>query len=686
MNNRRRTRSQPARSYSSSDRVPSPLRESPVVDTPLHHASDHPSEGFIQASVYSPCPPLPTTLEGDVRPHFERPLFDPDAPSKISVIARTLRSIPVYKITRVERFCDVPIFRVSVSLPPYGFQAEVLADSIITGRQIAATALMLKFDPMADISALPPFVLYARVPRMTRKSTTNFQDTAENPQLLRDGVKPEKISEILSEPPPLQPRNRSPRPTAPPGVSGIRSPETKTRIFEISNKTGRASQSNESPLIFYEDRDPDPEMAEEEAQHNLESPTAQPSDVLPKFSPQRKSANSGPMSPTTGPHCTDCVPSPTCTAPLQSQPIPPIATTSENREVSDQKNTVRNAKRPLNSPRPDLSVNRIQTSEQKPFEQFRGMSLEESRPSQAIRNETGGVSAHDFELENFNHRKASASSRSATGNVNGERSGKRLGMSNPKVVGRPFVKIPPVSSTTPVQFPFRTMTGSTLLSRDSTCFCGNTDRHSSPEIYKRDFGASQTNGNVASLVPGSDDTGDPSTNNKKDEISWTDSEIAIDITNTPLRHRNEPGLNVQIPLFLRVLGDYFDVDVRLQVTALVQAALFVRLDVRYFSLEEVPPSVKLGDNLCAKVIHVANGGEEELRSAMIFAVGSLSHTLWTERARHISLGYAASLAPRIVVLHNHPVFRTICNSEVVDVRSPQTDVVEFVISILNQAK
>lgn len=681
MNSRGRSRSRPARWYSSFGREPAPLRESLDVDTPFLDASKLPSERSMQASVYAPCPPLPSTLKGDVRVYFKRPLFDPDAPSKIAVIARTLRSIPVYKVTRIERFCDVLIFRVTVSLPPYGFQAEVLADSVTTGRQIAATALMLKFDPMADISALPPFVLNARAPLMTRKPTTNPQNVAENPQLLCDDGKPGKDFESSSEPPSLQPRNRSPRPIGPPRVSENRFPKTETRIFETFNKTGPSSRSSEPPLMFYEDRNPDPEMAEEVAQYNLEFPP-QPSDVLQKYSPQKISSNSSPMSPTTAPHGMDYTPSTACTAPLQRQPIPPIATTNENREVADQQDTVRKAKRPLNSPRSDLSANRhLQTSKQKPCDQFRDMSLEESKPSQSIGNETRGVSGHDFELDDFSPRKVSGSSQSMGGNVNDDQKEKRSGKSNPKVVDCPFVKILPVSSTTPVQSPFRTMTGSTLLSRDSTTLCGDASKHFSRQIYK-DSGAIQTNGNVTSPVPGSNIADDPSINNKKDETSWTDSGIAIDITNTPLKHRSEPSLSSQIPLFLRILGDYCDVDVRLQVTALVQAALPVRMDVRYFSLEEVPPFVKLGDNLRAKVTHVANGGQEELRSAMIFAIGSLSHTLRTERARHISLGYAASLAPRIVVLHNHPVFRTICKSELVNVQSPQSNVVDFVKTLL----
>lgn len=210
----------------------------------------YPSSGPPQAPAHLSTLPLPTFRHQNSHSPIERCLFDPEAPQNLSVLACTLRSIPLYKVTRVERQFDVPLFRVTVTLPPYDIQAEALAHSSTEGCQIAATALMLKFHLSDPISALPVSIRNFHVPQKSHEKAANTTGNPNNLQQPAAGPSTQNKKSPVSNSQNLDLQSRSHKPEL---HLVKRDASTLTTSIQPSEQSETMSKWKQSSISAFED-------------------------------------------------------------------------------------------------------------------------------------------------------------------------------------------------------------------------------------------------------------------------------------------------------------------------------------------------------------------------------------------------------------------------------------------------
>lgn len=144
--------------------------------------------------------------------------------------------------------------------------------------------------------------------------------------------------------------------------------------------------------------------------------------------------------------------------------------------------------------------------------------------------------------------------------------------------------------------------------------------------------------------------------------------------------------NLPVPLQLHILGDFHDENTLRQIERLAQSTLYVKLNVLLFSTAEMRSHITLSARTIANIIHVPLGNGEAIQARIAFKAGVLSEKVWVERAKHLSQGFVASLSPRIVVLHQHPMFMALNYPDFIDVISPEHDLTAFMEAVILRAR
>lgn len=157
----------------------------------------------------------------------------------------------------------------------------------------------------------------------------------------------------------------------------------------------------------------------------------------------------------------------------------------------------------------------------------------------------------------------------------------------------------------------------------------------------------------------------------------------------PRKRAKSLAMKLPIPLRISIFADLHDERAQQAIISLAHSTLYIDLNINLFTTKPSQRYVVLCDRAAAEVTFIdaePHNASAAVQARLAFAIGSKSQQLWVERAKHMARGYVLSLCPRILILHESTMFRSLQEPGVIDSLTPSDDIVGHVDTLVHDAR